>query len=167
MATKKDLLESTVWAILTNPLQNMVQLNLPPFDYKVMKIDGKPYIFDIIRRKYLLITPEEWVRQHVLHWLINHHHYPKSLIKTESGLKYNYLAKRTDIIVFNRAAKPFLLVECKAAHIPLTDEVLQQAIRYNAILQASYLLISNGLTHLLYKIQKGIPVPIEAMPVFI
>jgi len=132
-----------------------------------MKIDGKPHIFDIIRRKYLLITPEEWVRQHILPWLINEHHYPKSLIKTESGLRYNYIAKRTDILIFDRAAKPFMLVECKAAHIALTDQVLQQAIRYNAVLKAPYFLISNGLAHFLYKIENGIPALVEQIPPFL
>ncbi|MEZ4903074.1 MAG: type I restriction enzyme HsdR N-terminal domain-containing protein [Spirosomataceae bacterium] len=144
----------------------MVQLNLPAFDYKVMKIDGKPHIFDITRKKYLLITPEEWVRQHVLHWLLNEYRYPKSLIKTESGLRYHQLTKRSDILVFDRSAKPFMLVECKASHIVLTDQVLQQAIRYNAVLKAPYLLISNGLSHFLYKIENGVALPVTQMPAF-
>jgi hypothetical protein len=144
----------------------MTELNLPPFEYKVKKIDEKPHIFDIIRRKYLLITPEEWVRQHVLHWLINHHQYPKSLIRTESGLQYNQLAKRTDILVYNRNGLPFLLVECKASFVPLTQSVLEQAIRYNAILQAPYLLISNGLEHLLFKIRQGEAIPMSQLPIF-
>jgi hypothetical protein len=145
----------------------MVQLNLPPFEYKVTKIGEKPHIFDIIRRKYLLITPEEWVRQHVLHWLINHHRYPKSLIRTESGLQYNQLAKRTDILVYDREGKTFMLAECKAAHIPLTETVLEQAIRYNAILQAPYLLISNGLEHFLFKIQQGEVIRLEEIPAYL
>lgn len=144
----------------------MTELNLPPFEYKVKKIDEKPHIFDIIRRKYLLITPEEWVRQHVLHWLINHHQYPKSLIRTESGLQYNQLAKRTDILVYNRNGLPFLLVECKASFVPLTQSVLEQAIRYNAILKAPYLLISNGLEHLLFKIRQGEAIPMSQLPIF-
>lgn len=144
----------------------MTELNLPPFEYKVKKIDEKLYIFDIIRRKFLLITPEEWVRQHVLHWLINHHHYPKSLIRTESGLQYNQLAKRTDILVYNRNGLPFMLVECKASFVPLTQQVLEQAIRYNAILKAPYLLISNGLDHLLFEICQGEAIPMSQLPIF-
>ena len=144
----------------------MVQLNLPPFEYKVTKIGEKLHIFDIIRRKYLLITPEEWVRQHVLHWLINHHRYPKSLIRTESGLQYNQLAKRTDILVYDREGKTFLLVECKASHIQLTEAVLEQAIRYNAVLQAPYLLISNGLEHFLFEIKQGEALPLEGIPAY-
>jgi hypothetical protein len=144
----------------------MVELNLPPFDYKVTKIAGKPHIFDVIRRKYLLITPEEWVRQHVLHWLIGHQQYPKSLIRTESGLQYNQLTKRTDILVYDRNGAPFLLVECKAVHIALTDSVLDQAIRYNAVLKAPYLLISNGLEHLLFQIKDGETVALENLPSF-
>jgi hypothetical protein len=144
----------------------MTELNLPPFEYKVKKIDEKLHIFDIIRRKYLLITPEEWVRQHVLHWLINHHHYPKSLIRTESGLQYNQLAKRTDILVYDRNGLPFMLVECKASFVPLTQQVLEQAIRYNAILKAPYLLISNGLEHLLFEIRQGEAIPMSQLPIF-
>ena len=144
----------------------MTELNLPPFEYKVKKIDEKLHIFDIIRRKFLLITPEEWVRQHVLHWLINHHHYPKSLIRTESGLQYNQLAKRTDILVYNRNGLPFMLVECKASFVPLTQQVLEQAIRYNAILKAPYLLISNGLDHLLFEICQGEAIPMSQLPIF-
>ncbi len=144
----------------------MVQLNLPPFEYKITKIGEKPHIYDIIRRKYLVITPEEWVRQHVLHWLINHHHYPKSLIRIESGLQYNQLAKRTDILVYDRTGETFLLVECKASHIQLTNSVLEQAIRYNAILQAPYLLISNGLEHFLFEIKQGEAVLLEGIPAY-
>lgn len=144
----------------------MVQLNLPPFEYKVTKIGEKPHIFDIVRRKYLLITPEEWVRQHVLHWLINQHRYPKSLIRTESGLHYNQLAKRSDILVYDRQGKTFLLVECKASHIALTEAVLEQAIRYNAILKAPYLLISNGLEHFLYKIYQGEAILMNEIPMY-
>lgn len=85
----------------------MVQLNLPAFEYKVTKIGEKPYIFDIIRRKYVVITPEEWVRQHVLHWLMGEHRFPKALIRTESGLTYHQLAKRTDILIYDREGVPF------------------------------------------------------------
>ncbi len=145
----------------------MVQLNLPPFEYKVTKIGEKPYIFDIIRRKYVMITPEEWVRQHVLHWLMAVHQFPKALIRTESGLNYHQLAKRTDILIYDRDGNPFLLVECKAPHISLTDLVFDQAVRYNAVLKARYILISNGLEYFVFEVKNGEVTLLETIPYYI
>jgi len=142
----------------------MQKLNLPSFDYKLTEIGGKAHIFDIIRRKYVQITPEEWVRQHVLHWLINHYQYPKSLIRTESGMKYNQLMKRTDILIYDREGNPFLLVECKAPHIKCSETVLNQALQYNATLKAPYLLITNGLEHFGFEIKDDSHRPFEQMP---
>ena len=84
----------------------MYQLNLPTFDYKLKKADGKVWIFDVIRKKYIVLTPEEWVRQHFIHYLINDFKYPRSLVKIEGGLTYNQLQKRSDITVFDREGKP-------------------------------------------------------------
>lgn len=125
----------------------MEMLNLPAFDYKIKQIEGKPYIFDSLRRKYVRITPEEWVRQHVVHLLISHYEYPKALIRTEGGLTLNQLQKRTDVVVFDRTGQPFLLVECKAPTISLTQSVFDQAARYNHVHRAPYLVVTNGLTH--------------------
>lgn len=125
----------------------MDTLNLPAFAHKLKQIDGKPYIFDLLRRKYVRITPEEWVRQHVVHLLINHYQYPKSLIKTEGGLVLNTLQKRTDLVIFDRVGQPFLVVECKAPHVALSRAVFDQIARYNYIHKAPYLFITNGLTH--------------------
>ncbi|MCP1381867.1 restriction endonuclease subunit R [Runella sp. CRIBMP] len=142
----------------------MVQLNLPAFEYKVTKIGEKPYIFDIIRRKYVVITPEEWVRQHVLHWLMGEHRFPKALIRTESGLTYHQLAKRTDILIYDREGVPFLLVECKAPHISLNDVVFEQAIRYNSILKARYVLISNGMDYFVFEVKDGQAFLLDTIP---
>lgn len=120
---------------------------MPPFAHKFKEIDGKPHIFDLLRRKYVRITPEEWVRQHVVHLLINHYQYPKSLIKTEGGLVLNTLQKRTDLVVFDRTGLPFLVVECKAPHIALSQAVFDQIARYNSVHKAPYLFVTNGLTH--------------------
>ena len=95
----------------------MIKLNLPDFDYKLKKAEGKVWIFDVIRKKYLVLTPEEWVRQHVVHFLITHKKYPKALIKLEGGLNYNQLQKRSDIVVFDREGKPWMIMECKAPAI--------------------------------------------------
>ena len=125
----------------------MIQLNLPDYDYKIKKQQDKLYIYDQIRKKYLLLTPEEWVRQHFIHYLCHNLKYPRGLITTESGLKYNQQQRRTDIVVFNRQAKPFLIVECKAPGITLSQKAFNQVAVYNKVLGANLLVVSNGLEH--------------------
>ncbi|MEO5603868.1 MAG: type I restriction enzyme HsdR N-terminal domain-containing protein [Cyclobacteriaceae bacterium] len=125
----------------------MFKLNLPEFDYKLKKASGKVWIFDGIRKKYIVLTPEEWVRQHFVHYLIHEKKYPKTLIKIEGGLRYNQLQKRTDIVVFNREAKPWMIVECKAPTTPVSPDTLTQASVYNATLKAEFLTVTNGLAH--------------------
>ena len=130
----------------------MDALNLPPFEYKITKSGTNNLIFDIIRRKHVVLTPEEWVRQHVVHYLINTLAYPKSLLSVERGADYNKLQKRSDLCVYNTAGKPHLLVECKATHIPITQEVIKQVSIYNQTLQAPYLVITNGLQHFCWQV---------------
>lgn len=125
----------------------MDKLSLPTFDFNIKESDGKTVIFDIIRKKYLVLTPEEWVRQHFVHYLINHLGYVKSLISVEHGLKYNKLQKRTDIIVHDRKGDPLVLVECKAPEYNLSQKVLEQAMMYNRVLNAEYIIVTNGLEH--------------------
>ncbi|MCX6218086.1 type I restriction enzyme HsdR N-terminal domain-containing protein [Spirosoma sp.] len=125
----------------------MVALNLPVFDCKIKQVEGKPYIFDSLRRKYVRLSPEEWVRQHIVNLLLTHYGYPKALIRTEGGLVLNQTQKRTDVVVFDRQGQPFLVVECKAPHIPLTQSVFDQIARYNHVHKAPFVVISNGLTH--------------------
>jgi len=126
----------------------MYQLNLPTFDYKLKKADGKVWIFDVIRKKYIVLTPEEWVRQHFIHYLIHDFKYPRSLVKIEGGLTYNQLQKRSDITVFDREGKPWMIVECKSPTLNLSESTLQQAAVYNATLKAKYLTITNGMIYL-------------------
>lgn len=123
----------------------MELLNLPPYEHKLKKINDKLCIWDIIRKKYIVLTPEEWVRQHFVHHLINEHDYPKSLIKLESSLSYNKLLKRTDIQVFDRDGSLFMIVECKAPYFKLSEAVFSQATQYNKVLKAQYLTIANGM----------------------
>ncbi len=125
----------------------MENLNIPSYDYKLRKVDEKIYIYDILRRKYIMLTPEEWVRQHFVHFLINHYQYPKSLIKLESSLKYNTLLKRTDIQVFDRDGKLKMIIECKAPYIPLSQQVFSQVAEYNQVLKAEFLTITNGMVY--------------------
>ena len=128
----------------------MNRLNLPPFDFKVKKEGGKHFILDLIRKKYVALTPEEWVRQHFVHHLISDLKYPKSLFRIESGLKFNKLQKRSDILVHDRAGKPWMLVECKSPDIKLTQKAFNQIAVYNMTIGAKYLAVTNGMVHFCY-----------------
>ncbi len=125
----------------------MNKLNLPPFDAKIKKEEGKIWIFDIIRKKYIVLTPEEWVRQHFIHHLITDHKYPKSLFKIETGLTFNALQKRSDIVVCDREAKPWMLVECKSPTIKLSQKAFNQIAVYNMSVGAKFLAVTNGMVH--------------------
>lgn len=125
----------------------MTPLNLPAFDVKVKKSGGKVFIFDSVRKKYVVLTPEEWVRQHVMNYLIQHRFYPKSLFRIEGSLAYNTLKKRSDILIYDRSGKPWMLVECKASSIKLTQRAFNQAAIYNMTLGAKYVAVSNGMAH--------------------
>lgn len=104
-------------------------------------------IFDVIRKKYVVLTPEEWVRQHFVNYLINTMKYPKALFKVESGLKYNNMQKRSDIVVHNRSGNPWMLIECKSPDIKLTQKAFNQIAVYNMTIGARYLAITNGMLH--------------------
>ena len=125
----------------------MLQLDLPNFNFKISSRESKIYIFDIIRKKHLTLTPEEWVRQNLIHYLISKLDYPKSLIKVESLLTYNNLKKRADIVAYSKDLSIRLLVECKSYKIKLTQSAFNQASIYNKVFKSKYLLVSNGLIH--------------------
>jgi predicted type IV restriction endonuclease len=143
----------------------MNRLNLPAFDYKLKKEAGKHYILDLIRRKYVALTPEEWVRQHFVHYLINDLKYPKSLFKVESGLKFNKLQKRSDILIHNRDGKAWMLVECKSPDIKLTQKAFNQIAVYNMTIGAQYLAVTNGMVHFCCRAKLG-PEEAEFLPNF-
>lgn len=142
----------------------MKKLNLPEFPAKVKHVEGKVLIFDMIRKKYVQLTPEEWVRQNFIYFLVNFLDYPKSLIRVESGLRYNRLLKRSDILVFNRDAEALLLVECKSPDSKITQNVVDQAAVYNRSLKARYLLVTNGIQHLCWKISENGNQLLEGIP---
>jgi hypothetical protein len=146
----------------------MYALNLPTFEYKLKKADGKVLIFDTIRKKFVVLTPEEWVRQHFVNYLIHHLKYPKSLIKIEGGLTFNQLQKRSDIVVFDRSAKPWMVIECKAPTLKLSEDTLHQAAAYNSKLKAMYLAVTNGMMSLcsLTDWNENRTVLLEEMPSF-
>ena len=126
----------------------MPKLNLPEYPCRLRdKQDGKPEIYDFIRKKFVRLTPEEWVRQHLLNFFIQYLDFPPSLIQVEGSLKYNRLSKRSDIVVYGKLGKPVLAVECKAPSVVITDDVFQQLAMYNFSLKVPYLVVTNGLDH--------------------
>lgn len=125
----------------------MQKLNLPEYSFRLKNSENKLAIFDEIRKKFVLLTPEEWVRQHVVQFLIIEKKYPKSLINVEKTLEINGLKKRYDIVVFHSNGQINILVECKSADIQISQETFDQIARYNMSLKANFLMITNGLQH--------------------
>lgn len=125
----------------------MQQLHFPSYSFTLKNKENKPYIFDTIRKKYIRLTPEEWVRQHTLLFLIETHHYPKSLINVEKEFMVNGTKKRYDIVVYNKDGSIFLMIECKSPTITINQETFDQIARYNLQLDATYLMVTNGLNH--------------------
>lgn len=125
----------------------MMDLNLPSFPFKVLRKEGKLVIFDPIRKKYLSLTPEEWVRQHFIRYLIEYYDYPRALIRTEMGLQYNQMARRSDIVVYGRDGLPCMIVECKAPDVRICRDTFEQVAAYNKVLKARYLVVTNGINH--------------------
>ncbi len=123
-------------------------LNLPAGDFKLAEENGKLNVYDPLRKKFLVLTPEEWVRQHLIYYLVSFKNYPKSLFSLERGLKYNRVNKRFDILVLDRTGDPFLLIECKAPEVKLTQSTVEQVCVYNKSIGAKYMAISNGLQHI-------------------
>ena len=125
----------------------MTPLNLPTYSFKVKKSEGKVWIFDPSRKKYVVCTPEEWVRQHFVNYLIQDHRYPKSLFRIEGSLAYNTLQKRSDILVHDRLGKPWMLIECKSPSIKLSQKAFNQVAIYNMTIGAKYIAVTNGMVH--------------------
>ncbi len=125
----------------------MHQLNFQKYQFRFKSSENKTLIFDEIRKKFIILTPEEWVRQHVVQFLISEKKYPKSLINVEKQLKVKDTVKRYDVVVYNRDGNIFLIVECKAPSIPITQQTFDQIARYNLVANATYLMVTNGLEH--------------------
>ena len=121
----------------------MQQLNFPNFSFRFKNSENKISIFDVIRKRFVILQPEEWVRQHCVHYLIENKGYPKSLINIEKELIVNTLRKRYDIVVFNPDGSIHLIVECKSPSITINQNTFDQIAQYNLVLNASYLMITN------------------------
>lgn len=125
----------------------MQQLHFPAYGFRFKSSENKISIFDPIRKKFIILTPEEWVRQHVIQFLAVEKNYPKSLINVEKVLVLNEMKKRYDLVVFNPDGSIHIIVECKAPQVEITQETFDQIARYNLSLKASYLMVTNGLQH--------------------
>jgi len=143
----------------------MISIGYPEPAFRRKEEEGKEYIFDTLRRKWLLLTPEEWVRQNFINYLVQVMAYPVSLIAQEKLIRLGEMNKRFDILVYDRTHQPWLMVECKAPEVPLTDNTLQQILRYNLSVPVAYLVITNGNT--CYAWHRGTAglVPLAELPV--
>ena len=130
----------------------MLSLNLPSATLKIADKDGKRYILDILRKRYVALTPEEWVRQHFVHYLINHMGYPSGLLANEVSIKLNGTSKRCDTVLYSTSLSPRMIVEYKAPVVNITQEVFNQISRYNIVLRVDYLIVTNGITHYCCKV---------------
>lgn len=125
----------------------MIQLNFPPADLRIRQQNDRMEVFDPLRRKFVQLTDEEWVRQNLINYLATDRKIPMTMMASERGLLVNNMPKRFDLLIFSPNGNPIMIVECKAPHIRVNEEVFYQAARYNITLQVEYLLITNGLEH--------------------
>ncbi len=132
----------------------MVKVTYAESDLKIKNENQKAWVFDGIRKKWVIITPEEWVRQNLLHFLVGTKKYPASLIAVEKEIVLSGLQKRCDIVIYKDAA-PWMIVECKEINTPLSEHVLRQVIHYNMAIPCKYLVISNGSTHYIFHCEQG------------
>ena len=129
-------------------ITKMYRLNLPSYEIKIAVRQGKRMIFDILRRKYVALTPEEWVRQHFVHYLIEHKDYPQGLLANEVKLQVGDKVLRCDTLLYNKEMKPQMIIEYKAPTVPLSQKVFDQITAYNILLHVDYLIVSNGMQHI-------------------
>lgn len=124
-----------------------LNIQFKTYPFRLKKQEGKEFIFDVIRKRFMPLTPEEWVRQNIIHYLLEEKKISRSLLAIEKQLNLNGLSKRTDIVVYNNSGLPQMIIECKAPSVKITQAVCNQAARYNLTLRVKYLLLTNGNTH--------------------
>jgi len=132
----------------------MEALNLPTYFFKIKEVTGKKYIFDEVRRRFVALTPEEWVRQHMIKFLSLSLNYPLSLFVIERKHLHNRMARRSDFVIYSRDGNPLMVVECKAPAVEIGQQVFDQATRYNQVYKAPFLLITNGNKHFCCKFNR-------------
>lgn len=138
-----------------NESSGLTTLNLPARDLQVRSDGGTRSVFDPIRSKYVRLTPEEWVRQHFLGYLVSDCGYPSALIAVEMGFKYQEMMRRADIVVHDRRGSPFLMAECKAPEVPIKQTTFDQVSRYNRVVGASFLAVTNGMEHFCWSVDRA------------
>ncbi len=145
-----------------------MQLNLPPFDMKLSGTRERMKVFDILRRRYVALTPEEWVRQHFVNYLINHLGYPAPLLANEVQLTVGEKHLRADTVLFSRDMRPRMIVEYKAPSVAITPDVFNQIAVYNTLLHVDYLVVSNGVEHYCRRIDytTGQAVSLDNIPTY-
>lgn len=127
----------------------MISINLPPYEIKTKNHEGRQQIFDFLRRRYVALTPEEWVRQHFVHFLVNHKGYPAALMANEVGIRVGQTSRRCDTVVYKKTGgTPLMIIEYKAPEVAITQKVFTQISSYNTVLRVPYLIVSNGLQHI-------------------
>jgi len=141
----------------------MIKLEYTPHPFRIKEENNKEWIWDDVRRRWVRLTPEEWVRQNFIQYLIKQHNYPASLMAVEKEILLQDLRKRCDIVLY-QAQQPWMIVECKEMNVPLNDVVLRQALTYNMSIPVPYLVITNGLTAHIYKRENGTLQPLTALP---
>ena len=132
---------------MPSPSDHHTTLNLPPASLRIRETDGRKQVFDILRRRYVALTPEEWVRQHFIHFLIQYKGYPAALLANEIPLKVGLLQKRCDSILYGKDMKASMIMEYKAPSVSISQKVFDQICRYNITLRVPYLIVSNGIQH--------------------
>jgi type I site-specific restriction endonuclease len=140
-------------------------LNFPEIDLRFQNNEkGNLQLFDTIRKKFVDVTPEEWVRQHIIHYLIIHKQVPASMISVEKQINLNGTKRRYDVVVFNNALNPVLIIECKAPQVEINQLTINQAFRYNLELKVPFVFLSNGLNHIFIKMEDDLPKIIKNIP---
>ena len=136
-------------------MSDSVKLIFPPIQTPIKEVEGERYVWDSLRGKWLLLTPEEWVRRHTIMWLVNHKAIPALRISQEYPVNINGQHQRADIVVVDEYAQPYILVECKAPNVAIDENVVLQAMRYNGVVGARYILLTNGLSLYFYEHRNG------------
>lgn len=144
----------------------MIKIEYPEHHYRIKKEDGKELIFDEFRKKWLRLTPEEWVRQNFLHHLVQIKKYPPALIAIEKEIRLGELRKRCDIVVYKKD-KPWMIVECKEMNVKLEEAVIKQILNYNVSLMVQFLVVSNGTNTFAFELNQGVITTLEQLPDFI
>ena len=144
----------------------MITVHFPAPDFKIREEGGRKYVFDRIRKTWLLLTGEEWVRQNFINYLVKELHYPPAFIALEKALMLHELKKRFDVLVYDKGHQPWMMIECKAAEIQLSDQVLQQLLRYHISIPVPLLVITNGIHTMAWKKEEGRLVVLEQLPLW-